>query len=87
MQIHFMAKIKHFSALYRCAAKSAKAFFSDLTVKNHCTPKVLFSVIHSVVNPCSMPFASDALCESFLKHFSNKISILRPKLIKISHSH
>ncbi len=51
-------------------SKSAKAaYFSDLILNKHFTPKVLFSVINSVVNPSvnTVSVASDALCESFLR--------------------
>ncbi len=48
-------------------------------MENHSRPKVLFSVINSVVNPPvnTMCTASEALCESFLRFFIDKISNLR----------
>ncbi len=47
--------------------------------------KVLFSVINSVVNPSvnTVPVASNALCESFLRHFIDTISNLRPKVCSL----
>ncbi len=50
-----------------------------LTETNHSKPKVLFSIIQSIANPSvnSLPDASDALCESFLRYFSDKITNLR----------
>uniref|UniRef100_A0A8C2BTF1 Reverse transcriptase domain-containing protein n=1 Tax=Cyprinus carpio TaxID=7962 RepID=A0A8C2BTF1_CYPCA len=65
---------------YQTAAKSAKAaYFSNLIETNHSKPKVLFSIIQSVTNPSvnTLPVASDALCESFLRYFSDKITNLR----------
>lgn len=68
---------------YQSVAKLAKAnYFSDLILKNHSTRKILFSVINSVVNPSAntVSDASDALCESFLRHFIDKISNLRTNI-------
>ncbi len=61
---------------YQRAAKSAKAtHFSHLILHNQARPKVLFSVINSVVNPLvnTMPVASVALCESFSRFFKDKV--------------
>lgn len=66
--------------VYQSAVKSAKAtYFSNLIIENHSRPKVLFSVINSVVNSPvnTMCTPSEALCESFLRFFINKISNLR----------
>ncbi len=65
---------------YQTAAKSAKAaYFSNLIETNHSKPKVLFSIIQSVTKPSvnTVPVASVALCESFLRYFSDKITNLR----------
>lgn len=64
---------------YQNTAKSAKAaYFSNLIESNHSNPKVLFSVIHSVLNPSAkLSVASDALCEDFQRFFINKITKLR----------
>lgn len=65
---------------YQNAARSAKAvYFSNINEMNHSKPKVLFSVIQSVVNPSFNTWsgASDALCECFLLYFSDKILNLR----------
>ncbi len=70
---------------YQSAAKSAKTtYFFWINKKKHSTPKVLFSVINSAVNPSvnTVPVASDA-CESFLRLFIDKISNLRPKVCSL----
>jgi len=43
-------------------------YFYDLIIANHSRPKILFSVIKSVVDPPgnTMSAASDALCGSFM---------------------
>jgi len=54
---------------YQNAPKSVKAaYFSNLIESNHSNPKVLFSVIRSVVNPSvnTLSVATNALCEDFL---------------------
>ncbi len=65
---------------YQTAAKSAKAaYFSNPIESNHSKPKFFFLIIQSVTNPSvyTLPVASDALCESFLRYFSDKITNLR----------
>lgn len=70
---------------YQRAAKSAKAtYFSNLILKNHSRPTVLFSIIDSVVNPPINTDASDGLCEGFLRFVNDKIYNLRPN---VSSSH
>ncbi len=62
-----------FKDSYQRAAKSAKAiYFSNLILYNQSRPKVLFSVINTVVNPPvnTMSVASVALCESFSRFFN-----------------
>lgn len=67
---------------YQNTAKSAKAaYFSNLIESNHSNPKVLFSVIHSVLNPSAkLSVASDALCEDFQRFFINKITTLKTSI-------
>ncbi len=58
---------------------AAHAYFSNLIENNHSKPKVLFSIIQSVTNHSvnTLHVASDALCESILIYFSDKITNLR----------
>lgn len=61
---------------YQRAAKAAKAtYFSNVILHNQSRPKVLFSVINSVVHPLAntMSVASVALCESFLGFLKEKV--------------
>uniref|UniRef100_A0A669EB57 Reverse transcriptase domain-containing protein n=1 Tax=Oreochromis niloticus TaxID=8128 RepID=A0A669EB57_ORENI len=68
---------------FQIAAKRAKAaFFSDIIVTNGHNPRLLFKIFSSVVNPCpDMPMVpSSALCEQFLKYFTDKILSLKSSL-------
>ncbi len=73
----FKDSLTSYQTVVKSAAKAA--YFSNLIETNHSKPKVLFSVIQSVANPSvkSLPDASDALCESFLRYFSDKIANLK----------
>uniref|UniRef100_A0A669B2I4 Reverse transcriptase domain-containing protein n=1 Tax=Oreochromis niloticus TaxID=8128 RepID=A0A669B2I4_ORENI len=46
---------------------------------NSHNPRALFNTFNSVINPCTVIFrdASPALCDKFLKYFSDKIAALR----------
>lgn len=71
LQISFN-RFKNCLSFYQRAVKKAKSFcFSNLIEKHHHTPRVLFSVINSVLNSSVQSFQNPtcALCEDFLKHF------------------
>lgn len=57
---------------YQKSVKAAKSqYFSDIIAKNSQKPKILFTILNSVVNPVSAVCfnASTAVCDSFLKFF------------------
>ncbi len=69
---------------YQNAAKAAKAaYFSNIISTNYHRPKVLLSIINTALAPPvnHTPNPSNALCESFLSYFIDKISKLRPQAI------
>ncbi len=73
--------LKNCLSLYQRAVKKAKnSYFSNL--KHHCTPKILFSVINSALNPPTNHFQnpSFALSEDFLRHFCDKVTNLRAQI-------
>lgn len=61
-------------------AKSS--YFSDLIDKHHQTPKVIFSVINSVLNPpvSFIQHPTNTLCDDFLRYFGEKVSNLRAQI-------
>jgi len=65
---------------YQKAVKAAKSkYFSDIISRNCHRPRILFSTINSVINS-SVDFHFDEpaiACESFLRFFKNKISVIR----------
>ncbi len=82
LQISF-GILKNCLSLYQRAVKKAKtSYFSNLIEKHHCTPKILFSVINSALNPPNNSFQnpSFALSEDFLRHFCDKVTNLRAQI-------
>lgn len=61
---------------YQSAGKLAKVkYFSNLILHNQSRPKILFSVISSIVNPLvnTVSVSSVTLCESFSRFFKDKV--------------
>lgn len=64
---------------YQKSVKMAKAaFMSAIIPANSHNPRMLFKTFNSVVNPrpVVLRVASPALCEHFLKHFTEKKIVL-----------
>lgn len=80
-QLQVSLDILHMSqSKFQKAAKMTKtSFLSNIIATNSHNPRVLFKIFNSVVNPCSdvSMGASPAICEKFLNHFIDKISVLR----------
>ncbi len=69
---------------YQKSVKAAKCqYFSDIIARNCHQPKILFTILDSVVNPTSNIGlnASPAICDSFLKFFTDKIVDIRRHII------
>lgn len=68
---------------YQQFVKAAKAqHFSHLIAKNQHNPKILFSVINTIIHPvCPTVFVnSERACESFLQFFTDKIAAIRASI-------
>lgn len=82
LQISFII-LKECLWTYQSAAKKAKSlYFSNLIEEHHQTPRVLFSIINSVLHPTVQTFRNPtkALCENFLNYFETKIINLRVQI-------
>ena len=76
---------------YQKAIKSAKTrYISNLVSNNYHRPQVLFNIFNNIINPGNrIPILpTPVLCDSFLKYFVEKISLLRSSLImSTDHQH
>ncbi len=71
---------------YQKAVKVARSsYFSRIISHNSNNPKVLFSIIDKVLSPTIIffPTTSKGLCESFLKHFIDKVNSIRSDIVLV----
>ncbi len=71
---------------YQKAVKAARSsYFSRIISHNSNNPKVLFSIIDKVLSPTinCFPTTSKGLCESFLKHFIDKVNSIRSDIVLV----
>ncbi len=71
---------------YQKAVKAARSsYFSRIISHNSNNPKVLFSIIDKVLSPTInfFPTTSKGLCESFLKHFIDKVNSIRSDIVLV----
>lgn len=69
---------------YQKSVKAAKSqYFSDIIAKNSYKPKMLFTILNSVVSPVSAVClnASASVCDSLLKFFTGKIVDIRQNIV------
>lgn len=80
---HFKEQLK----IYNNSIKRARTlYFSNLITENKNNPKFLFKTITLIINKdfnkSSVPL-SNAACEDFADHFTNKVSATRSKLLSL----
>ncbi len=71
---------------YQKAVKAARSsYFSRIISHNSNNPKVLFSIIDKELSPTInfFPTTSKGLCESFLKHFIDKVNSIRSDIVLV----
>ena len=81
--LHFLQMKELLSAFNQRIEDARTSYFSNLINTNKNKPKVLFSVINTLVNPAPppVPVFSDDDCEQFLSFFLDKVNNIRSNII------